>query len=88
MPPIFYFNYLVGAFVLGHEAQENLSFELSWHWIVNVLGELWLPLYLGSTIVGLVLGSLAYLIINLLWRHHVIKNWLARKHKKQHNPKL
>ncbi len=82
MPPIFYFNYLVGTFILGHEAQENLSFELSWHWIVNVLGELWLPLYLGSVIVGIVLGSTAYFVVNILWRHHVAKSWFSRKTRK------
>ncbi|GAB6070503.1 DUF2062 domain-containing protein [Thiomicrorhabdus hydrogeniphila] len=79
MPPIFYFNYLVGSFILGDEAQESLHFELSWHWIVNVLGELWLPLYLGSVVVGLVLGFTSYFVIKLLWRHHVNKSWLARK---------
>lgn len=82
MPPIFYFNYLVGTFILGYEAQENLSFELSWHWIVNVLGELWLPLYLGSVIVGIVLGSTAYFVVNILWRHHVAKSWFSRKTRK------
>lgn len=85
MPPIFYFNYLVGSFILGDEAQETLNFELSWHWIVNVLGELWLPLYLGSIVVGLVLGLASYLAIKLLWRHHVYKNWVARKHSKQNS---
>jgi len=85
MPPIFYFNYLVGSFILGDEAQESLHFELSWHWIFNVLGELWLPLYLGSIVVGLVLGFISYLAVKLLWRHHVYKNWLARKRSKASN---
>lgn len=78
MGPIFYFNYVVGTYILGQEATEELSFELSWHWMVHVLGDLWMPLYLGSVVVGLVLGLISYLILKLLWRHHVVKNWKAR----------
>lgn len=85
MPPIFYFNYLVGTFLLGYKAEEKLSFELSWHWIVNILGELWLPLYLGSVIVGLVLGFVSYLVISAIWRNQVAKSWLARKNSKHKN---
>ena len=79
MGPIFYFNYVVGTLILGQEANETLSFELSWDWMMNVLGDLWLPLYLGSTVVGLVLGFLSYFALQLLWRHHVVKNWKSRK---------
>ncbi|HHT00663.1 MAG TPA: DUF2062 domain-containing protein [Thiomicrospira sp.] len=81
MGPIFYFNYVVGTLILGQDANENLTFELSWDWIVNVLGELWVPLYLGSAIVGLVLGLISYIAVKVLWRHHVIKNWTTRKAK-------
>ena len=79
MGPIFYFNYVIGTLILGQEANETLSFELSWDWMINVLGDLWLPLYLGSTVVGLVLGFVSYFALQLLWRHHVIKNWKSRK---------
>lgn len=79
MGPIFYFNYVVGTKILGQEADETLSFELSWDWMMNVLGDLWLPLYLGSTVVGLLLGFLSYFALQLLWRHHVIKSWKSRK---------
>lgn len=82
MAPIFYFNYVIGTLILGEEANENLSFELSWDWILNTLGDLWLPLYLGSIVVGLVLGAIAYFVLHLLWRNHVIKNWKARRREK------
>lgn len=82
MAPIFYFNYVIGTLILGEEANENLSFELSWDWILNTLGDLWLPLYLGSIVVGLVLGAIAYFGLHLLWRNHVIKNWKARRQEK------
>jgi len=79
MGPIFYFNYVIGTLILGQEANESLSFELSWDWMINVLGDLWLPLYLGSTVVGLLLGFLSYFALQLLWRHYVVKNWKSRK---------
>jgi len=82
MAPIFYFNYVVGTLILGQEANEELSFELSWDWIINVLGDLWIPLYLGSVAVGLTLGLLSFIIIKILWRHHVIKHWSIRKLKR------
>lgn len=82
MPPIFYFNYLVGAYILGHPPSENWHFELSWEWMVNTLGELWLPLFLGSFVVGLVLGVIGYFTVDLLWRHHVIKAWNTRRSRK------
>lgn len=83
MPPIFYFNYLVGTWILGQTAEESLGFEMSWDWILNTLGELWLPLYLGSAVVGLVLGLISYIAIQLFWRWHVVKTWRNRAKQKQ-----
>lgn len=85
IPPIFYFNYLVGTWVLGEDAKANLGFEMSWGWILNTLGELWLPLYLGSVIVGIVLGILGYIGIRIFWRFNVIHKWRNRHHKTQKN---
>ncbi|MBO1924103.1 DUF2062 domain-containing protein [Thiomicrorhabdus sp. 6S3-12] len=78
MGPIFYFNYEIGSLLLGQEATAKLHFELSWHWLTEVLGELWQPLYLGSTVVGLVLGVTGYFSIHFLWRRHVLKLWQSR----------
>ena len=78
MGPIFYFNYVVGTYILGQDIKEDLTFELSWHWIINVLGDLWQPLYLGSAVIGLTLGAFAYFMIHVLWRWHVIKTWQER----------
>jgi len=82
IPPIFYFNYLVGTYILGHETAEQLHFELTLDWITNTLGDLWMPLFLGSFVVGIVLGGLGYITINLIWRLQVIKSWKNRRHRK------
>ncbi len=83
MAPIFYFNYVIGSMILGQEADESIHFELSWDWLINTLGELWLPLYLGSFVVGAVLALSAYIAIHLFWRHHVYQNWKNRKKSKK-----
>lgn len=79
MGPIFYFNYKIGTLILGHDAQEIPHFELSWQWMTTTLGDLWLPLYLGSAVVGLVLGITSYVVLQLVWRLHVINRWKNRR---------
>lgn len=77
MPFLFYFNYLVGTlFVSANHASD---FQLSIDWIWNKLEHIWLPLYIGSLITGIITGILGYLSILLLWRHKVNKRWNARK---------
>jgi len=80
--PIFYFNYLVGTYLLGHESAEAFHFELSLEWMMTTLGDLWLPLFLGSFVVGIVLGIIGYLTINLIWRLQVLKSWKNRRRRK------
>ena len=82
MPPIFYFNYEVGAFILNEEVHESISFELTWEWLLATLETIWQPLYLGSAVVGLSLGIISFFAIHALWRYHVIQNW-TKRYKKQ-----
>lgn len=88
MGPIFYFNYKVGTYILGHPAEEMPNFEISWQWITSTLGDLWMPLYLGSVVVGIVLGVTSYVVLHLVWRLHVIDRWKKRKilRKKSNTP--
>ncbi len=90
MGPIFYFNYVVGTYLLGQEPNENLHFELNWDWMMNMLGDLWQPLYLGSVVVGISLGVLFFILTRLLWRQQVVKHWKLRQEQRKHklNKKL
>ncbi|MDR9497967.1 MAG: DUF2062 domain-containing protein [Hydrogenovibrio sp.] len=78
MAPIFYFNYRIGSLLVSHPPRDELKFELSWHWITTTLGDLWLPLYLGSLIVGGFLAVTSYVSIHLFWRWHVTRSWEKR----------
>ena len=78
MPPIFYFNYRVGAWVL-HRPPLPFDFELSWKWVSERLVNVGIPLYFGSVLCGLVFGLAAYFIIQYLWRRKIRRDWRRRQ---------
>ncbi|MCU7959695.1 MAG: DUF2062 domain-containing protein [gamma proteobacterium symbiont of Bathyaustriella thionipta] len=78
MIPAFYFNYLVGSWLLGVELPER-DFEPTVQWFSNSISHIWQPLFAGSVLVGLVAGSLGYISIRLLWRLHLVRRIKARK---------
>lgn len=77
MPPMFYATYRFGVWLLDMQEQP-FELELSFEWLLHGLGNLWLPLYLGSLTAGLVLASIAFFAVRLLWRISVIKRWQTR----------
>ncbi len=82
MPPIFYGAYLVGAYTLGVTPGE-VEFEASWSWLGEGLLNIWQPLLLGCLICGLTAGGCGYMIIDVLWRFHVVSRWRARRQRKK-----
>ncbi len=82
MPPIFYFNYKVGALILDRPVLD-IEFQLSWTWLGSRLVDIGIPLYLGSLIVATASGCIAYLIIQFLWRRKVKKDWNERIREKR-----
>jgi uncharacterized protein (DUF2062 family) len=72
MPPIFYFNYLVGTWILG-EPKDVGEFEMSLEWFTEQLDAIWLPLYFGSAVVGTTCAILGYMGIRAYWRWYVIQ---------------
>lgn len=81
IPPMFYFAYKVGVWMLGAPKQE-FDFELSWDWISSSLGTIWEPFLLGCFFVGSVAGLLGGVTIRALWRMHVQQSWNERKQKR------
>ncbi|KMQ74712.1 DUF2062 domain-containing protein [Marinobacter subterrani] len=78
MPPLFYFNYKVGAWALSRPVL-SFEFQLSWSWISERIMDIGIPLYLGSLIVATVSACFSYLIIQLLWRRKVRSDWRLRQ---------
>jgi len=77
MPPIFYFAYVVGNFLLGNSSSE-LEFEMSMEFIQTSLSLIWWPLLFGSLVCGVFFGVLGYLGIQAFWAWHVGRSWKAR----------
>jgi uncharacterized protein len=65
--PIYYFAYRVGALLVGEPAGQ-FTFELSWDWLQNGLGELWKPFLVGCLVCGVLGGYFSYQLLELLWR--------------------
>jgi len=77
MPPIFYFTYKVGTFVLGSQALDhNMSF--SYEYVKTHLVALLWPLLTGSLICATVFSVIFYVLINRFWIWHVRSNWKKR----------
>ncbi len=82
MPPIFYFCYLVGTWMLG-TTLIDIEFHLSAEWLSTRLIEIWQPFLLGCFSVGLASAIVGAVSIRLFWRLHIISNWRKRKLKRQ-----
>lgn len=78
MPPMFYFTYKVGAWLMSQPVQE-FAFELSWHWLKTELELIWQPFLLGCAVVGIICSLLSYLIVRAFWRWHVIRAYRQRR---------
>jgi hypothetical protein len=79
MPPMFYFAYLVGGWVLGGVSADHIAFELSLQWLTTELVLIWQPFLLGCFIMGTLSAAAGYLTIRGLWRLHLVKYYRTRK---------
>ncbi len=84
MPPIFYFAYKVGAWIL-HTPARDIEFVLSTEWLVHELGEVWQPFLLGCFVSGVFFAVLGNVAIRLFWRLHVGRNWVKRQKARANN---
>ncbi|KOR31170.1 hypothetical protein TI04_02250 [Achromatium sp. WMS2] len=78
MPAVFYFCYLLGAFILGRPIAW-FDFSLPEAGILAGISSSFLPLTIGSVIVGTILATTSYCIINWLWRWHILYQWQNRR---------
>ena len=83
MPPIFYFNYRLGVWILDRPLLA-FEFEASREWLGSRLVDIGIPLYLGSLLTATVIACLAYLVIQFIWRRKIRTDW--RKRRRSHLP--
>ena len=83
IPPMFYFCYSAGAWILGTETQDFM-FELSLDWLLSEILHIWQPLLLGSLVVATISSIGSLIVAQLFWRYHIwtrIKNRRKRRRK-------
>ncbi len=78
IPPMFYFTYRLGAWLLNMEVAVD-SVELSWDWLMANLDDIGYPLIFGSLLCGWVAGVTGLVLVRIGWRLRVISRWRERK---------
>ncbi|AIG02329.1 ATP-binding protein [Pseudomonas fluorescens] len=78
MPVVFFCTYMTGTWLMNIPAR-TLPHELTWEWISGQLSTMWQPFLLGSVVMGLVLGALAYCLTMVYWRWWVGHQWKKRQ---------
>jgi len=76
MPPMYYMEYLTGNFILGKEGIDDI--ELTMAWFSANIGEIFLPLYVGTAFYSIVVTGLIYVLLNRLW----IRSVHSEKHER------
>lgn len=82
VPPIFYFCYRVGAWVLGIEPN-HIAFEWSFDWLAQEIGALWEPLIVGCLIIATLSATLGYFAVRVLWWAHVVRRLQQRRERRR-----
>ena len=80
MAPIYFTLYKVGAWVLQVPVSDQ-AFTMSWEWFGTEFLGIWQPLILGCLLCGLVAAFLGIVLVRIIWRLMVIRNWIRRKQK-------
>jgi len=68
MPPMYYMEYLTGAFFLGSEIA---PVEMTLDWFSENIDNIFVPLYVGTLFYSVVGSSLSYWVVNHFWHKSV-----------------
>ncbi|BBB30090.1 DUF2062 domain-containing protein [Neptunomonas japonica] len=78
IPPIFYFSYVVGTYLLGTPILD-MELEFSYKALSHDLSAIWWPLITGSLFCGAIFSVIAYFSVSFLWIWRVRKTWSGRR---------
>jgi len=65
MPFIYYIEYLTGNFLLMQEGVNDI--QLTMEWFTENIGDIFIPLYVGTAFYSTVFSISAYYLVNWLW---------------------
>jgi hypothetical protein len=81
IPPIFYFAYKVGAFLLGITPQ-HLDASFTMEWLFKVLDQIWQPFLLGCCVFSCLGAIMGYFFVRILWSTQIRRSWNERRIKR------
>ncbi|MDD3477016.1 MAG: DUF2062 domain-containing protein [Sulfurimonas sp.] len=76
MPAMYYMEYLTGSFILG---METTPVEMTLEWFSQNIGNIFVPLYVGTAFYSVFGSLLGYYLVNHFWRSSVKKDNKSRK---------
>ena len=80
MPPMYYMEYVTGAFILGSEIE---PVEMTLEWFSDNIGKIFVPLYVGTFFYSVVGSLTAYYIVNRFWKSSVDRDKKLHRHDRQ-----
>lgn len=83
MPFFYTANYYFGAWMMGKPAVNLDNIAWSPEGLLDLGGEILVPLYFGSIVVGVTLSFVSFIILRIWWRIHIIISHRARRDKRQ-----
>ena len=87
IPPMFYFAYLVGTWILG-TAPQPIEFELTMACLTESLAGIWQPLLLGSLVCATISAAIGFFGMRALWRLHIIRHLKQRRSRGASEPPM
>lgn len=81
IPPMFYFAYTVGTWIVG-EPVVDFNFELTIDWLLNEMSVSWKPFLVGCFTLASCSSIIGYLSINWIWRYSVMTRRSSAPHLK------
>ena len=69
MPFIYYIEYLTGNFLLMQEGINDI--QLTMDWFTENIGDIFIPLYVGTLFYSVLFSVGGYYLVNWLWIHSV-----------------
>lgn len=79
MPFLYTANYRFGAWLLDRQALHLKDINWTVEGLIKMGGEILVPLFLGSVVVGVILALVGFVLIRLLWRLHIVSLLQSRK---------
>lgn len=80
MPPIYYMEYVTGAFFLGSEMQ---PVEMTVDWFMGNIDDIFIPLYTGTLFYSVSVSLLAFWAVNHFWRDSVHRDRKLHRHHRE-----